>query len=292
MYWKLPIRGKGSSVCQRTPQSILKVIKESVCEGGGLKDAMKRRGVLFTFYFCELLHFLSSGHLMYCMFQQLSLNMHSSPAAVIDHWRANLVSSFDMNTAEGHRVHTVLLKWLQTGLKLQMHWVYQSGVYLYSIDTRIFSHNFCYNFQKSCCFDVCLVHRIFFAVKKLFFQHSRWGSSQNTTVIFIHEWWLEYHRILCGLMEFQFFVKCFQTQMNQPINAWSSDTLCDVLKQLYVVTTWSPYLTVVSCSYSVLIACCAGDVSLYLIVRVCALCFHCCYTHVPPPSLQPVGGVY
>lgn len=147
-------------------------MKESVCEGGGLKDTIRRRGVLFTVCFCELLHFLSSGHLMYCMFQQLSSNMHSSPAAVIDHWRANLVNSFDMNTAEGHRVHTVLLKWLWTGLKLQMHWVHQSGVNL-TVDTQIFSHSLCSSFQKSWCFDVCLVHRIFFAVKKTVLQIQR-----------------------------------------------------------------------------------------------------------------------
>lgn len=43
---------------------------------------------------------------------------------------------------------------------------------------------------------------------------------------------------------------------------------------------------VFSCSYRV--ACSRLHVSL----SMCALCFHHCHSHVPPPSCQPGGGVY
>lgn len=88
------------------------------------------------------------------------------------------------------------------------------------------------------------------------------------------------------------FPQSFWTQVEKAKDACLSDTVCRacvVSKQLYVVTTGSPDLTL--CCFLFFIPLHA-DVSLYLIVHVCTLCFHCCSTHVPPPSLQPVGGVY
>lgn len=197
------------------------------------------------------------------MFRPWSLSLHSSPATCAVHWRANRDISFEINTAEGHSVHTVLLnhavKLLSYSLIFTVVQFFLFIIFKKKLWQQRYIITIIYKYIMPSVMAVRSVMVSFSLLHRFLVEEEKQGCILRelpvTTLDFIHNWLFKDHLFLRGLIKISQFLGREILLKPSQIKQWMRGCLTRCVRFTNRCLSWllevHIWHYVVSCCYSV-----------------------------------------